>query len=72
MIRRGFEQLSSSIAWRVMGLQSSALKQSRAGLKRLMPVLAALLSQKSETFAKNGSGRPRLVMVCSLKCFEMV
>jgi len=32
-IRRGFEQLSSSIAWRVIGLQSSAKKVARAGLK---------------------------------------
>jgi len=31
-IRRGFEQLSSSIAWRVMGLQSSARKVAHAGL----------------------------------------
>ena len=32
-IRRGFEQLSSSIAWRVIGLQSSARKVAHAGLK---------------------------------------
>jgi len=32
-IRRGFEQLSSSIAWRVIGLQSSARKLAHAGLK---------------------------------------
>jgi len=30
---RGFEQLSSSIAWRVIGLQSSARKVAQAGLK---------------------------------------
>jgi len=34
-IRRGFEQLSSSIAWRVRGLQSSARKVAHAGLKGL-------------------------------------
>ena len=34
-IRRGFEQLSNSIAWRVLGLQSSAKKRSRAGPKGL-------------------------------------
>jgi len=33
-IRRGFEQLSSSIAWRVIGLQSSARNVVFAGLKR--------------------------------------
>ena len=32
-IRKGFEQLCSSIAWRVMGLQSSAIKVAHAGLK---------------------------------------
>ena len=32
-IRRGFEQLSSSIAWRVIGFQSSAKKVAHAGLK---------------------------------------
>jgi len=32
-IRRGFEQLSSSISWRVIGLQSSARKVAHAGLK---------------------------------------
>jgi len=32
-IRRGFEQLSSSIAWRVIGLQSSTRKVAHAGLK---------------------------------------
>ena len=32
-IRRGFEQLSSSIAWRVIGLQSSAWNVIFAGLK---------------------------------------
>jgi len=34
-IRRGFEQLSSSIAWQVIGLQSSARKVAHAGLKGL-------------------------------------
>jgi len=34
-IRRGFEQLSSSNAWRVRGLQSSARKVAHAGLKGL-------------------------------------
>jgi len=34
-IRRGFEQLSSSIAWRVIGLQSSARKVAHLGLKGL-------------------------------------
>jgi len=34
-IRRGFEQLSSSIAWRVIGLQISARKVAHAGLKGL-------------------------------------
>jgi len=34
-IRRGFEPLSSSIAWRVIGLQISAKKRSCAGLKGL-------------------------------------
>jgi len=34
-IRRGFEQLSSSIAWRVIGLQSSAKKRSHTGIKGL-------------------------------------
>jgi len=32
-IRRGYEQLSSSIAWRVITLQSSARKVAHAGLK---------------------------------------
>jgi len=32
-IRRGFEQLFSSIAWRVIGLQSSTRKVAHAGLK---------------------------------------
>jgi len=32
-IRKGFEQLSSSIAWRVIRLQSSARKVAHAGLK---------------------------------------
>jgi len=36
-IRRGFEQLSSSIAWRVIGLQSSARKVAHVGLKGLNP-----------------------------------
>jgi len=31
-IRRGFEQLSGSITWRVIGLQSSARKVAHAGL----------------------------------------
>ena len=34
-IRKGFEQLSSSIAWQVIGLQSSARKVAHAGLKGL-------------------------------------
>jgi len=34
-IRRGFEQLFSSISWRVIGLQSSARKVAHAGLKGL-------------------------------------
>ena len=34
-IRRGFEQLSSSSGWRVIGLQSSARKVAHAGLKGL-------------------------------------
>jgi len=34
-IHRGFEQLPSSIAWRVIGLQSSARKVAHTGLKRL-------------------------------------
>jgi len=37
-IRRRFEQLSSSIAWRVIGLQSSARKVAHAGLKRSNPL----------------------------------
>jgi len=37
-IRRGFEQLSSSIAWRVIGLQSSARQVAHAGLKGLRRV----------------------------------
>jgi len=32
-MRGGFEQLSSSIAWRVIGLQSSARNVAHAGLK---------------------------------------
>jgi len=35
-IRRGFEQLSSAIAWQVIGLQSSAGYVAHAGLKGLM------------------------------------
>jgi len=34
-IRRGFEQLSCSIAWRDIGLQSSARKVVHVGLKGL-------------------------------------
>ena len=34
-IRRGFEQLTSTIAWRVIGLQSSAWNVVFAGLKGL-------------------------------------
>jgi len=45
-IRRGFEQLSSSIAWRVIGLQSSARKVAHAGLKGFFTTF--LLKQLSE------------------------
>jgi len=38
-MRKGFEQFSSSIAWRVIGLQSSAKKTIRAGLKGLTVLL---------------------------------
>jgi len=34
-IHRGFEQLPSSIAWQVIGLQSSARKVAHTGLKGL-------------------------------------
>ena len=34
-IRRGFEQFSSSIAWRVIGLQSYTRKVAHVGLKVL-------------------------------------
>jgi len=45
-IRREFEQLSSSIAWRVIGFQSSAKKRSRAGLKGFIgPAHAKILAQ---------------------------
>jgi len=40
--RRGFKQLSSSIAWQVAGLQSSAWNVVFAGLKGLIAVEAAI------------------------------
>jgi len=45
-IRKGFEQLSTSIAWQVMGLQSSAKKVSRTGLKGFLNRLGGLTSNK--------------------------
>ena len=33
LVIKGFEQLSSSIAWQVIGLQSSTRKVAHAGLK---------------------------------------
>ena len=43
-IRRGFEQLSSSIAWRVIGLQSSARNVAHAGLGNFFPLFILLNS----------------------------
>jgi len=48
-IRRGFEQLSSSIDWRVIGLQSSAWNVIFAGLKGLTDECGRVELRKLDT-----------------------
>jgi len=55
-IRRGFEQFTSSIAWRVIGLQSSARKVAHAGLKGLNTAICLTFvstNQKVLPFSKS-------------------
>ena len=54
-IRRGFEQLSSSIAWQVIGLQSSAWNVVFPGLKGLTTY--NMQPQVSFNFSSSLSGK---------------
>ena len=53
LIRRGFEQLSSSIAWWVIGLQSSPRKVAHVGLKGLKMNNTGKTKQKNTSTASS-------------------
>jgi len=59
-IRRGFEQLSSSIAWRVIVLQSSTRKVAHAGLKGLWTNTLAVQVCNSVRGLKSQTGSPHV------------
>ena len=60
-IRRGFEQLSSSIAWRVIGLQSSAWNVVFAGLKGLNENRLCFRLKSEQVFRKKGKKNARFM-----------